>query len=238
MDGVQWGTVAQWMSAVFSSGSVGLALFIILRDRKKAQESDARQVVFWKSHVGRKANRQSYLHVFNGTSRAIPGGMVICSFGRHPDKGTRRLDGGGSFGLIRAGREDKFEVVGFPLLVEFTDADGFAWIKDIESGVLVKSPRPRYVEAANEIAEIVGAQWAESGSVLRHLPGARRIKMRRIKGWAYRNPKRSPRARWRSRRSMRARQKEIRARLERKRERAIERAAAESRSDGDQDDGL
>ena len=51
-NGIGWGTVPAWFNAILSSGTLLLALHIILRDRKTSAQPDALQVMY-KPHASR-----------------------------------------------------------------------------------------------------------------------------------------------------------------------------------------
>lgn len=72
--GWDWGTIPAWFSAILSGGSVLLALYIILRDRKKAERADATQVVCWTSIDWEADDFRTHVH--NTSDRAIHDLMV------------------------------------------------------------------------------------------------------------------------------------------------------------------
>jgi hypothetical protein len=45
--GIDWGTVPTWISSVLTSGSLLLGFYILLRDRREEERSQAALVVCW-----------------------------------------------------------------------------------------------------------------------------------------------------------------------------------------------
>ncbi|WP_217572491.1 MULTISPECIES: hypothetical protein [unclassified Streptomyces] len=138
--GIDWGTVPAWFSALLSGGSVLLALYIIWRDRKKAEREDATKVICWSedSHDG----RTTYVH--NASSRAVHAAAAVIWL-----KGEKGARGGDVFQdaylghIIRPGEEASVETPRWlddgagpkcvPWAVQFQDSDGQRWVRDLTS---------------------------------------------------------------------------------------------------------
>ncbi|WP_327349690.1 hypothetical protein OG772_20635 [Streptomyces sp. NBC_01321] len=140
--GIDWGTVPAWFSAVLSGGSVLLAFYIILRDRKKAEQADAMKVICW---VHREEGR--VIRVINASDRSIHyvrGFDLIAHREAHfatyfiadhvlpGEEVTKESESG-----IDPEKQDWM-----PWAVEFRDSDGKAWVRDMHSGRLAEV-RPR-----------------------------------------------------------------------------------------------
>ena len=65
-----WGTVGQWTSTILSAATVIFALYIILRDRRKADEDQARQMVTWLDAITVDDDNDTYsveVHILNAS---------------------------------------------------------------------------------------------------------------------------------------------------------------------------
>ena len=62
---VQWGSVAQWASAILTSGSLALAFYILLKDRRKSEREQA-------SRVSAAYDREAKsVRIFNRSDQAV-----------------------------------------------------------------------------------------------------------------------------------------------------------------------
>ncbi|MEE4597996.1 hypothetical protein V2J94_40070 [Streptomyces sp. DSM 41524] len=67
MTGMDWGTVPAWFSAVGTTGSLFLALAILLRDKRRDDLTEARKLVIsWK---GPEAGVGHKVHITNASDR-------------------------------------------------------------------------------------------------------------------------------------------------------------------------
>lgn len=134
--GWDWGTVPAWFSAILSGGSVLLALYIILRDRKKAERADAAKIVCWLD--------DKTVHVLNTSDRAVHSVYLMAVK-------EKIKPGPNSFALLepvlRPGVEinrstehpfddpygnsdwEKRDLA--PYAIMFHDADGVTWIREL-----------------------------------------------------------------------------------------------------------
>ncbi|MYX39013.1 MULTISPECIES: hypothetical protein [unclassified Streptomyces] len=146
--GMDWGTVPAWFSAILSGGSVLLALYIILRDRKKAEREDAMKVICWRD----SSDEERTTHVRNAAGRAIHHVRML-GWLRPNGGGTAEdvgFEGWGIAGLLHP--DEDAEVTTLYRLgdrkivhwaVQFTDADGRQWVRELNSGRLAEQVSQR-----------------------------------------------------------------------------------------------
>ncbi|WP_326791354.1 hypothetical protein OHA79_01315 [Streptomyces sp. NBC_00841] len=140
---MDWGTVPAWFSAILSGGSVILALYIILRDRKKAERSDALKLICWDAF----SNEAYTTHVINASDRAVHGVQVVCWLKGQSVPGEEYVfERFGVASDIRPGEEKTVATPRWlgddrgqkciPWAVEFQDSDGLHWVRDLQTGRL------------------------------------------------------------------------------------------------------
>ncbi|MFJ5883474.1 hypothetical protein [Kitasatospora cineracea] len=139
MSGIDWGSAPAWVSAFLTSGSLGLGFYILLRDRRKEEITEAAKVFAWTEHDGDVTTTK----ILNGSASPITSaqvlveirggnGLVLENYGFNelvmPGETAgiqtdRRIDGPGSPKLI-------------PWSVEFATGDGTRWVRDLWTGGL------------------------------------------------------------------------------------------------------
>ncbi|MCQ8772090.1 hypothetical protein [Streptomyces telluris] len=136
--GIEWGTIPTWISAVLSGGSVLMALHIIRRDRKKDERADAMKVLCWNSDK---------TEVVNGSDRAIRHVRVMAELKEYKGKRgpfrhrtvAETLRPGEEASIARNWGDNFFPE---PVAVVFLDSDGKEWARDLRTARLyVCSPR-------------------------------------------------------------------------------------------------
>lgn len=161
--GMDWGSVPAWFSAILSGGSVLLALYIILRDRKKAEREDATKVLVW-TETGDDGETET-TYVFNASPRTVHAVTLLlwrngASFRDDPElekvsvAPTLRPDEEASKTttaptLAERGRQPR------PWAVGFIDADGGSWVRELGT-LRLKEQRPYVVGI---LTRTVGQWW-------------------------------------------------------------------------------
>ncbi|WP_162637279.1 hypothetical protein [Streptomyces griseorubiginosus] len=137
---MDWGTVPAWLSAVLTGGSLTLGFYIILRDHKKQEEADARNVVCWDEYENKFRN----VFILNKSARPIYGVSVFVRI-PGPEDGLEEF---GSTAALRPDEETSVQVPRgdkgarwVPWCVGFTDSDGQHWMRDIETGKTYRRKR-------------------------------------------------------------------------------------------------
>lgn len=69
---VEWGNVPAWLGTILSTGSVLLAFYIILRDRRKAErEQIAQVIVIMRRRFSKAERRYRDITIINGSDQPI-----------------------------------------------------------------------------------------------------------------------------------------------------------------------
>ncbi|MFD5545784.1 MULTISPECIES: hypothetical protein [Streptomyces] len=148
MGGIDWGTAPAWLSAVLTGGSLLLGFYILLRDRRKAEQADALKVICWSNRT------DGYVtHALNASDRTIHNVMMHAMLrGGQRAKEELLFEGFGVAGTLRPGEEETVEtprrlddVKVLPWAVSFTDSDGASWLRDMTTGRLHEYGRRRLV---------------------------------------------------------------------------------------------
>lgn len=147
MTSLEWGSVPQWFSTLLTGGSLILGFYILLRDRKKAEQEDARKIICW---VTLESEGDRFLtHVINTSDRTVHG-VTLLSWTRTTPRQRRMnfttipvldtlLPGEeGTKDTIRYEGEQS-QISHIPWAVSFVDSDGAAWIRDLTTGHLMES---------------------------------------------------------------------------------------------------
>ncbi|MEU2866382.1 hypothetical protein ABZ672_50370 [Streptomyces mirabilis] len=149
MTGLDWGTVPAWASAFLTSGSLLLGFYILLRDRRKDERSEALKVICWSEYgfAGTPDDGMHVVHVWNTSDRPI---SHVAAF---VDLRLDDFDGFERFGLaatVAPGEEITERVQRrlnhrkiFPKVVGFTDGDGAEWVRELDTRRLYRAPHPR-----------------------------------------------------------------------------------------------
>lgn len=138
---MQIGSLADWVTGFATAGSLYLGFTILLRDRRKAEQSEAVQVVAW--FVNRPDGNVE-LTVTNGASRPIVNAtFCLASLG---DDGKRaalwRILNIAPVLASGEGRElvipfaDFHANASYPSYIQFRDANGVSWRRNVRSGKL------------------------------------------------------------------------------------------------------
>jgi len=155
MRSVDWGTAPAWLSAILTSGSLILGFYILLRDRRTTERSEASKIVCWR--VWR--DKEYVTHVLNAGDRVIVDVSMLVRLPGNRPKGDRYE----SFhveSVIKAGEEGtvmspRGGLGGrtVPYFVTFQDADGQFWIRDLTTGELRRLSRGRPSHGKNHLSE-------------------------------------------------------------------------------------
>ncbi|MEW1548300.1 hypothetical protein [Streptomyces tsukubensis] len=137
MTGLDWGTVPTWISSLLTGGSLLLGFHILLRDRKKEERSEGLKVVCWHEYDSDISGTWT-VHVLNTADRPITYPRVITRFSiassvfLEPFSIGAILPAGEELTWTSGPREPgapKVSAVG----IEFTDADGAEWVRDLDT---------------------------------------------------------------------------------------------------------
>jgi hypothetical protein len=134
-----WGTVPAWFGAALTGGSLLLGLYILLRDRRKEERTEASLVVCW-----RVWNENVYVtHIYNASKRTIVDVFLLLRLpkGSAPDPRIPWVALRGPAVIRREAEEsiesrrgERGDLV--PEFVFFQDADGIFWIRNLPRGDL------------------------------------------------------------------------------------------------------
>ena len=138
-----WGTVAQWASAVLTSGSLALGFYILLRDRRKEEKAQASLVAVWPNAW---TNDAYVTTVHNASDRTV---IEVTLYARrrlpsHLSTPTDETIWEGFPGtlVLKPDAEATFETPRshdakwIPEFVKFQDADGNLWVRHVDTGKL------------------------------------------------------------------------------------------------------
>ncbi|WP_405878138.1 hypothetical protein OG762_05350 [Streptomyces sp. NBC_01136] len=133
MSGLDWGTVPAWASAIGTSGSLLLGFTILLRDRRRQERQEAQKVV---THLHFQ-DGHAWVHLLNTADRPISYPHVITG---GPEREIEF-----SVTRLSSGKEATVSVPRYvdgvrnrPLAVRFVDADGYQWIRDLQSNDVLR----------------------------------------------------------------------------------------------------
>lgn len=186
MHGINWGTVPTWISSILTSGSLLLGFYILLRDRRKEERSQAALVVCWNDY----RDDSEYVKIFNTSNRPV----TNISVHAHPypyrsgpyDKKVALTFEGFSVQAFLMPKEE-CESNSFPIhpkknrwhpeYVTFEDADGRQWVRFLSSGVLVRGPWRSDLSYTKRTQEIQG-QWKRKESATRMSSSRERTRSR------------------------------------------------------------
>lgn len=140
---MQGGSWAEWVSGLATAGSLFLAFYILLRDRRKADQAEATQVVTW---FVNQPNASVELTITNGAARPIV----------HVTFHLATVDEDGNYNrwrifdiasVLEPGQSSSFTApfaefhanALYPSYVQFRDANGLSWRRNVRSGRLQKA---------------------------------------------------------------------------------------------------
>jgi hypothetical protein len=137
VSGIEWGTVPAWASAILTSGSLTLGFYVLLRDRRKEERTEASLIVCW-----RVWNNETYVtHIYNASKRTIVDVNVLVRFPSDRQKFSWESFPGPS--VLRPEEEQFIRTPRslngtklVPEFVTFQDADGIFWVRDLPGGQL------------------------------------------------------------------------------------------------------
>jgi len=141
---MQIGSLADWVSGLGTAGSLLLGFTILLRDRRKADQTEATQVVTWFVNL---PDHMVDLNVTNGSDRPIVHVMFCLASVDERGKRAARwrmlnlapvlVPGEGKSLTIPF---SEFHANGlWPSYVQFRDANGLNWRRNVRSGKLRKA---------------------------------------------------------------------------------------------------
>lgn len=135
MTGMDWGTVPAWFGAIGTTGSLFLALAILLRDKRKDDLAEARKLVIsWKGPEGGLGHK---VRITNASDRPF---IEVGVF----NLDQWRCDADSPDGPMLPGESRVYTHDGVgssALAVRFTDGDGENWVRSLHSYQLVRCPR-------------------------------------------------------------------------------------------------
>jgi hypothetical protein len=141
---MQIGSLADWVSGVGTAGSLLLGFTILWRDRRKADEAEATQVVTWFVNL---PDGNVELRITNGASRPIVHvGFYLASTDEDGKPGalwtimnvTPVMEPGES-GSLKLPFPKFHANARYPSYVQFRDANGISWRRNVRSGKLRKT---------------------------------------------------------------------------------------------------
>ncbi|MFD6937316.1 hypothetical protein ACFWAP_14355 [Streptomyces goshikiensis] len=147
MNGLDWGTVPAWFSAVLTGGSLLLGFYILLRDRRKAERNEALKVVAWTERGADDEGSFIRIHVRNTADRPI---LYVNALYSKGDGSGKILSLPATVPWVPKDEEISLDVPRYEsgrrtlaLGLSFQDADGFRWVKDISSHDVYRQTRHR-----------------------------------------------------------------------------------------------
>ena len=141
---MQIGSLADWVSGLATAGSLFLGFSILLRDRRKDDQAEATQVVTW---FVNQPDGTVQLIISNGGSRPIVH-VTFCLAGvddrRKPAALWRILNiapvlASGEGSSLQLPFTEFHANALYPSYVQFRDANGISWRRDVRSGKLRKT---------------------------------------------------------------------------------------------------
>jgi len=144
MTSIDWGPTAAWVSAILTSGSLSLGFYILLRDRRKEERSDAAKIMCWRVW----SSNEYATHVLNASDRVIVDVGLLVRLPESTSFNELQFEGFGVAAVVRPGEEvvRTTERGGLgdrtvPNFVTFQDPDGLFWIRDLPTGELRRLSR-------------------------------------------------------------------------------------------------
>ncbi|MFI0829547.1 hypothetical protein ACH4Q7_34625 [Streptomyces roseolus] len=133
MTGTDWGSVPAWFSAIGTSGSLLMGFHFILRDRKKAEQEEAEQVICWlegEPHTDKRDGVGYVVHVSNASDRPVRNVYTV-----KEDKADS-VQAGYVAAVVRSVQEATSQVVvgeteNLKIGVCFEDAEWGRWVRDV-----------------------------------------------------------------------------------------------------------
>jgi hypothetical protein len=138
---VQIGSLADWVSGLATAGSLVLGFSILLRDRSKADQEEATQVVTW--FVNHPDNTLE-LFVTNGGSRpTVNVALCLASLDEQQKQAAlwrirniMSVLAPGEGTSLKIPFEEFHANILYPSYIQFRDANGMSWRRNIRSGKL------------------------------------------------------------------------------------------------------
>ncbi|MEU7662466.1 hypothetical protein [Streptomyces lincolnensis] len=144
MNGLEWGTVPAWLSAVLTGGSLLMGFHILLRDRKKDERNEALKIVTWAERDANDEGSFIRIHVRNTADRPI---LYVDALYEGAG-GIERLPS--NVPMVLKDEEITLEVPRYmngrrtlARGIAFQDANGFSWVRDIASHDVYRQSRLR-----------------------------------------------------------------------------------------------
>jgi hypothetical protein len=137
---IDWGSAPAWASAILTSGSFALGFYVLLRDRRKEERSEASLVVCWRVW----SNDEYETHIHNASKRTVVDVNVLVRVPHRLGGAETLWEGFGGPSVLRRDAEETVRTprrIGgegkwVPQFVTFQDADGIFWIRDLVTGQL------------------------------------------------------------------------------------------------------
>ncbi|MFJ3205720.1 hypothetical protein [Streptomyces sp. NPDC086989] len=135
MTGMDWGTVPAWFGAIGTTGSLSLALAILLRDKRRDDLAEARKlVVSWLTPCGGDGHK---VRITNASDRPF---ISVGMFNLDQWQSDAEMPDGPMLpGECRVYTHDG--VGSSALAMRFTDGDGENWVRSLHSYRLYRCPR-------------------------------------------------------------------------------------------------
>ncbi len=143
---MQSGSWAEWVSGIGTAASLLLGFYILLRDRRKEDRAEATQVVSW---FVNQMDGNVELNVRNGATRPIVNvGFVLAAIGDDGRRDVARLLsiapvlGPGASASLTFPFAEFHANASYPSSIEFRDASGLNWRRNVRSGRLRRRRSP------------------------------------------------------------------------------------------------
>ncbi|MER5995851.1 hypothetical protein [Streptomyces viridosporus] len=146
MNGIDWGNVPTWFSAIGTTLSVAIALKLVFRDRADKQTSDARRVVVRYKREKQTAHPPA-IRVINTADRPISDLLIVAMLQNGPRQhpfalvpfpdGEHLAPGEECEAQDPRGSMDGMQVEA-AVGVAFVDADGRGWIRRLDTSEIIR----------------------------------------------------------------------------------------------------
>jgi len=157
---LDWGTVPAWVGAILTSGSLALGFYVLLRDRRKEERTEASLVVCWRVW----SDEEFVTHIHNASQRAVVDVTVLVRVPARSQVKDPHWEAVGGPAVLRAGTEEIVRsprrIAGekwVPAFVTFQDADGIFWVRDLPTGDLKRLKTTRALRGSS-VDEYVRSQ--------------------------------------------------------------------------------